>query len=120
MANPEPIRTRDLLDQTSLIQDPDDKMLLIMDTLKDTDVVPEVGKYYTFIYKAKTPRILYDEFPLIACIGVFEWGFRGINYHWGEVRNYDWVETHSQLHIVRESELSDLRSISYQKFTLNN
>ena len=47
--NPEPIRTRDLLDQTSLIQDPDDKMLLIMDTLKDTDVVPEVGKYYTFI-----------------------------------------------------------------------
>ena len=49
MANPEPIRTRDLLDQTSLIQDPDDKMLLIMDTLKDTDVVPEVGKYYTFI-----------------------------------------------------------------------
>ena len=43
MANPEPIRTRDL-DQTSLIQDPDDKMLLIMDILKDMDVVPEVGK----------------------------------------------------------------------------
>lgn len=120
MANPEPIRTRDLLDQTSLMQDPDDKMLLIMDTLNDVDVVPEVGKYYTFIYKAKTPNIIYDEFPLIACIGIFEWGFRGINYHWGEVRNYDWVETQSQFHIVRESELSDLRSISYQKFTLNN
>ena len=28
-------------DQTSLIQDPDDKMLLIMDILKDMDVVPE-------------------------------------------------------------------------------
>ena len=120
MANPEESRTRDLLDQTSLIQDPDDKMLLIMEYLPVTELIPEVGKYYTFIYKAKTPGILYDEFPLIACIGVFKWGFRGINYHWGEVRNYDWVETQSQLHLVYESELSDLRSISYQKFTLNN
>ena len=44
MANPEPIRTRDLLDQTSLIQDPDDKMLLIMDTLKETGCCSRSGK----------------------------------------------------------------------------
>ena len=74
--------------------DPEDMMLAVMETLNDTVVTtPDVGRYYTFIYDPKTPRIRYDEFPLIACVGLFRWGFRGINYHWPGFRNYDWQQT---------------------------
>jgi len=105
---------------------PDDMMLELMDILGTKELVPRVGRYYTFIYSPKTPRIEYDEFPLIACIGVFNWGFRGINYHWAArggdpFRNYTWQELASgDLHLVYPLELNDMRSIPYQKFRINN
>tara|TARA_B100001939_G_scaffold344179_1_gene358146 strand:+ start:1742 stop:2047 length:306 start_codon:yes stop_codon:yes gene_type:complete len=94
---------------------PDDMMLEIISTLKETTPVPDVGRYYTFIYKPKTPEIRYDEYPLIACVGLYKWGFRGINYHWGDFRNYDWMEVVGNLHLIYPLELSDMRSIPYQK-----
>ena len=99
--------------------DPDDMMLEIMEILTETEVIPDVGKYYTFIYQAKTPRVEYDQFPLIACVGVFEWGFRGLNYHWGDFRNYTWEEA-SILRVVYPMELKPLRAIPYQSFRINN
>ena len=100
--------------------DADDMMLALMGVLTDTEVAPTVGRYYTFIYKAETPEILYDQFPLIACIGVYPWGFRGLNYHWGEFRNYTWEELQSLLYVIYPNELEEARSIPYQKFVLNN
>ena len=36
--------------------DPEDMMLEIMELLNDTVTpIPEVGKFYTFVYNAKTP-----------------------------------------------------------------
>ena len=61
---------------------PDDMFLELMSILTTTELVPQVGRYYTFIYRPKTPRIQYDQFPLIACIGLYNWGFKGVNYHW--------------------------------------
>ena len=100
--------------------DADDMMLAVTETLSETEVVPDVGKYYTFIYAPKTPRIRYDQFPLIACVGLFRWGFRGMNYHWGgDFRNYTWNEVLGQLHIAYPMEMEDLRSIPYQNFKIN-
>lgn len=113
-------RTENLIDILSGTTDPDDMMLTIIETLTDTAVVPDIGRYYTFIYKPITPRIEYDEHPLIACVGLFRWGFRGINYHWGDYRNYKWTEVIGNLHVVYPMELEDLRSIPYQKFKINN
>jgi len=98
----------------------DDMMLEITDLLKETEIVPTPGRYYTFIYLAKTPRIEYDEFPLVACTNVQKWGFRGLNYHWGEFRNYTWEEIPGYLHVVYPEELKTLRSIPYQNFKINN
>lgn len=100
--------------------DADDMMLALMGVLTDTEVAPTVGRYYTFIYKAETPEILYDQFPLIACVNVFPWGFRGLNYHWGKFRNYTWEELQSLLYVIYPNELEEARSIPYQKFVLNN
>ena len=100
--------------------DSDDMMLAITEVLTDTEIIPDVGKYYTFIYSPKTPRIRYDQFPLTASVAVFQWGFRGINYHWGgEFRNYTWNEVVGFLHVAYPLEMNDLRSIPYQNFKIN-
>ena len=42
-------RIAPIMDELKKMSDPEDMMLLIMDTLKDVEVVPDVGQYYTFI-----------------------------------------------------------------------
>lgn len=115
-------RTDGLIDSLSRIgNDPEDLFLEILGTIGNTpEPVPLPGRYYTFIYKAKTERIEYDAHPLIACTGVFNWGFTGINYHWGEARQYTWEEVGSMFYLVYPNELSDLRSIPYQYIKLNS
>jgi len=100
--------------------DADDMMTALLEVLDEFEVAPSVGRYYTFIYKAKTKEIRYDEFPLIACVGVYPWGFRGLNYHWGDFHNYTWEELGSYLYLIYPNELEEARSIPYQKFVLNN
>ena len=57
--------------------DPEDLMLEIMGALNNTvEAIPTVGKYYTFVYNAKTAGKQYDQHPLIACTDLFRWGFR--------------------------------------------
>jgi len=100
--------------------DPEEMMLEIMGALNDTVTpVPDVGNFYTFVYNAKTPGEQYDQHPLIACMGLFSWGFRGLNFHWQKYRNYTWGELAGQLYIVKPNELDDLLAIPYAKFILN-
>ena len=102
------------------LDDADDRMLAVTEILTETEVVPDIGRYYTFIYAPKTPRIRYDQFPLIACVGLFQWGFRGYNFHWPAFRNYTWEEVVGYLHTAYPLEMNDLRSIPYQNFQINN
>ena len=101
--------------------DTEEIMLIIMEVFNQTVTpVPDVGKFYTFVYNAKTPGITYDQHPLIACMELFPWGFRGLNFHWQEYRNYTWEELAGQLYIVEYQELDELLSLQYGKFLLNN
>lgn len=105
--------------------DSEDIMIEIIDVFNDMEIVPEVGQYYTFIYNAKTPKITYDQHPLIAALEVSSWGFRGLNYHWQDiditqcVRNYTWPEVAGQLHVVYKDEITEMKEINYAKFKLN-
>jgi len=94
----------------------DDIMLAIMEVFKTEKVVPEVGKYYTFVYSTKTKNVTYDEFPLVAVTSVEPWGFQGINFHWGEMRRYTWKEVNGKLLLVEENEINYMRSLQYAKF----
>jgi hypothetical protein len=100
-------------------KDPEDLMLLIMETFKEDAILPEVGKFYTFVYNPKTPGIEYDQHPLIACTSIYLWGFRGTNFHWRESRSYTWEEVAGKLYSVKYNELDELLSIPYAKFKLN-
>ena len=98
----------------------DDRMELIMYALNDTVTpIPEEGNICTFKYYAKTPKLRYDQHPLVAVSDVFPWGFRGINFHHQEYRQYTWEELGTQVYIVNRTELDDLLSLSYGKFVLN-
>ena len=101
-------------------EDPEDLALDILDVLSEGGKVPQVGNYYVFIYNPKTPHIQYDQHPLVAVLAVFEWGFRGLNYHWGEVRQYTWNEIAGGLYMVSDLELRSLRTIPFARFRLNS
>ena len=98
----------------------DDRMQKILEVATDVEVIPDVGRYYTFVYGPKTPRIEYDQNPLIACVEVQRWGFKGLNYHWGEMRQYTFPEVVGGLYQVDEMELRDLRTLPFVKIRLNS
>ena len=114
-------RVREYLsDLNNRTNDPEEMMLEIMEALNDTvSPIPEVGKFYTFVYNAKTPGETYDQHPLIACTSLERWGFKGLNFHWRKSRNYTWNELAGQLYVVQYNELDDLLAIPYGKFILN-
>jgi hypothetical protein len=110
-------RIRRILQRLIGTEDPEDLMLEIMDALKSTvSPVPDPGNFYTYVYRAKTPGIVYDQHPLVAVTDVYAKGFSGFNFHWGKMRNYTWNEVIGQLYEVDPGEIADLREIPYAKF----
>ena len=101
-------------------ESPDDLAQEILGVLTEGSNVPEEGNYYVFVYKPKTPNIAYDEHPLVAVTNVYSWGFKGLNYHWGEMRQYTFPEVVGGLYKVDEMELRDLRTLPFVKIRLNS
>ena len=113
-------RVRSVIDGVIGTEDPDDLMLELLSVLQEGEKVPESGKYYVFVYNPKTPNIQYDQNPFVAVTDVFLWGFRGINFHWGEIRQYTYNEIVGQIYEVYSDEVSDVREIPFGKFRLNS
>jgi hypothetical protein len=107
------------------VTDPEEIMLELMEVLTETEIVPDVGNYYTYIFNAKTPNITYDQHPLVAVLEIFNWGFRGLNFHWQDinpsqcVRNYTWTEIPGRLHTIYKDEIEYIKGINYSKFIIN-
>jgi hypothetical protein len=99
--------------------DADDRMIAILEILTEVDIIPDVGRLYTFVYSPKTPEIEYDQNPLVVVSDIFRWGFRGYNFHWKSPRNYTWPELVGNLHKVNKEELNTLIALNYQKFRIN-
>jgi hypothetical protein len=113
-------RVRSVIDNVIGTEDPDDLMLEIMSVLQESGRVPQAGKYYTFVYNPKTPNISYDQNPLVAVTEVYKWGFKAINFHWGQLRQYTWSEVAGQLYEVYPDELADLREVPFANIRLNS
>jgi hypothetical protein len=114
-------RVQPIIDKMTGAENPDDLMVEIMGVLTDVveSVDVEVGNFCTFVYTPKTPYLKYDQNPLVAVVGKFEWGFRGINYHWGGFRNYTNEEVVGPVHLIYPNEMSDLKTIPYANYRLN-
>jgi hypothetical protein len=106
-------RIRGVLNNLIGNEDPDDLMLELLQVIKESPRIPSVGKFYIFVYNAKTTGIRYDQNPLVAVTNVYDWGFKGINFHWGESRQYTWDEVAGPLYEVFASEIKDLQEIPF-------
>jgi hypothetical protein len=106
-------RVRAVLNGITGKESGDDLMLELLEVVSESGKVPQAGKFYIFVYNAKTPQLRYDQNPLVAVTDVFNWGFRGINFHWGDYRQYTWDEIRGDIHVVYDEEIKDLKSIPY-------
>jgi hypothetical protein len=113
-------RIRPVLNSITGKESSDDLMLKLLEVVQESGKIPQAGKFYIFVYNAKTPNIRYDQNPLVAVGEVFKWGFRGLNMHWGEIRQYTWDEVVGSLYEVYPSEIKDLRAIPFANFRINN
>lgn len=102
---------------------PEELMNEILSRLSGSEVsFPTPGKYYTYIYYAKTPRIRYDQHPLIRAGDILPRGFRGFNFHLGKIRQYntqDGDRLVSGLYELSREEFATLLSIPYGKLVQN-
>jgi len=97
-----------------------DEILSIASNTKRDFPIP--GKYYTYIYYAATPKILYDRHPLIIAGDILPKGFRAFNYHWGKIRQYNTVDGDrlvSGLYELTSQEFNILKSVPYGKIVRN-
>ena len=97
-------------------KDPSVNIRLVLSTLTPALIVPKANKYYTFIYKAKTRGVQYDQNPLILCGSVFTWGFNGLNSHWNAVRQYSWNEVLSNVYPLTDEEFNYLQNVPLAYF----
>ena len=113
-------RIAPLVDDLLGTEDADDLMIEIMNVLTDSIAsTPEVGKIYVFVYQPKTPG-RYDQNPLVAVTNIFDWGFKGVNFHWGESRSYTFQEVFCQLYQVTNEELQELNNLPFAKYRINS
>ena len=113
-------RIRPVLNDLIGIENPDDLMEEILGVIKETGKIPSVGNFYIFVYFCKTPNIQYDAHPFVAVTDVYNWGFKGINFHWGQIRQYTWDEIIGSLHLVYDEEVKDLQELPFRKIKLNS
>ena len=97
---------------------PTRNMGILLSSLSPSTIVPKPNKYYTFVYKAKTRGIRYDQHPLILCGDVYKWGFNGENVHIG-TRQYTWNEVLSNIYEINDEEFNTLKEVplALYKFT---
>jgi hypothetical protein len=104
-------------------ESPEELMNEILSRLGDSErSYPSPGRYYTYIYYAKTPKILYDRHPLIMAGDMLPKGFRGFNYHLGKIRQYNTVDGDrliSGLYELSQQEFETLKSVPYRKLVQN-
>lgn len=112
----DPPRINELKKRIKRLTDSESIMMEILDVFREAEFIPKIGRYYTFVYIPKTKNLRFDQFPLIACIDIQKWGFRGFNFHWNEVRNYTWIEVAGKLHIVQEDEIDYMKKVPYARF----
>lgn len=117
-------RVRAIVDAMTGVDNKADIMNAIQQTLSPSSkrsVIP--GGLYTFVYNAKTPGIIYDPFPLVGVVKVFDWGFVGVNLHWGDEevdenkRQYTWDQIISPVYEIQQEEKEDMLRLSYGDFS---
>lgn len=95
---------------------PTHNMKLLLQVIDTTTIVPQPDNSYTFVYKAKTKGLKYDQHPLIICTSIHPWGFIGYNFHWPQFKQYTWDEIKTNLFELYDEEIPIVKQIPTAKF----
>ena len=81
-------------------------MELLENALKGSERdAPIPSRAYVYSYYAKTPNLLYDQYPITVVNSVYDWGFVGYNLHLKMVRQYDWNQCATKFYELRIPEV---------------
>lgn len=116
-------RFKDFKESLLGIESPEELMDEILSRLSGSkSMYPTTGRYYTYIYYAVTPKIIYDRHPLIMAGDILPKGFLGFNYHLNKIRQYNLVDGDrlvTGLYELSQQEFETLRSVPYRKLIQN-
>lgn len=113
-------RVQPILSNIRGTENSDTIMELLESALKDSEKeAPIPGRAYVYSYYAKTPNLLYDQYPITVVNSVYEWGFVGYNLHLREVRQYDWNQCATKFYELRTPEVQTALTLPL-KFLVQN
>ena len=102
------------------LEKPETVMNELMMVLREGELsIPRPGIFVTFIYYAQRESLLYDRYPIVAVEGVFDWGFKGVNLHLGEPRNYNFTAAASPYYEIKREELDDALGLPLMRLYQN-
>ena len=99
-------RIRPLLNKLVGVEDSESIMREIEIVLRDTKAdAPIPGKVYVYTYIAEKPDFLTDMYPIVQVMGVYDWGWTGMNLHIGKQRNYTIGNNTTPLYMLKSNEV---------------
>ena len=99
-------RVKPILDNIKGTENSDTIMELLENALKSSEMdAPIPGRAYVYSYYAKTPNLLYDQYPITVVNAVYNWGFVGYNLHLRKVRQYNWDQCATKFYEMRTIEV---------------
>ena len=113
-------RVQPILSKIRGTEDSDTIMEMLEGALKESEKdAPLPGRAYVYSYYAKTPNLLYDQYPITVVNSVYEWGFVGYNLHLKMVRQYDWNQCATKFYELRTPEVQTALTLPL-KFLVQN
>ena len=113
-------RVQPILSNIKGTENSDTLMELLENALKGSEMdAPIPGRAYVYSYYAKTPNLLYDQYPITVVKDIYNWGFTGYNLHLKKVRQYDWNQCATKFYELRTPEVQTALTLPL-KFLVQN
>lgn len=81
---------------------------VLADTKAD---IPVPGSVYVYTYIAEKPDFLTDMYPVVQVLGVYDWGWTGMNLHIRKQRNYSIGNNTTPLYLLKPNEVQSVLTL---------
>ena len=73
--------------------------------------IPVPGGVYVYTYIAEKPDFLTDMYPVVQVLGVYDWGWTGMNLHIRKQRNYSIGNNTTPLYLLKPNEVQSVLTL---------
>ena len=111
-AKPSNNRVKPLLDKLIGVEESETIMTELRTVLADSQAkIPVPGSVYVYTYIAEKPDFLTDMYPVVQVLGVYEWGWTGMNLHIRKQRNYTIGNNTTPLYLLKPNEVQTVLTL---------